>query len=183
MTGERAGSVDGYTFDNFDVIVGGGDRDHLIGLEVDTSWRLIGPGAGDVVGLGMSFAGMEAITGSGANDVLIGPAANTIWRLDGPDSGTALGIDFAGMENLTGADDNADQFYLGEHASLTGVLIGGAGGFDTLFFDETRFESFSVNEDPNEAGSAASTWTALSFGTPAWRRRASRSKAPRGMSR
>ena len=155
MTGERAGSVDGYTFDNFDVIVGGGDRDHLIGPEIDASWRLTGAGAGDIVGLGVSFAGMEAITGSGANDVLTGPAANTIWRLDGPDSGTALGIDFAGMENLTGADDNADQFYLGEHASLTGVLIGGAGGFDTLFFDETRFESFSVNEDPNEAGSGS----------------------------
>ena len=155
MTGERAGSVDGYTFDNFDVIVGGGDRDHLIGLAVDTSWRLTGPGAGDVVGLGMSFAGMEAITGSGANDVLIGPAANTIWRLDGPDSGTVLGIDFAGMENLTGADGNSDQFFLGEHASLTGVLTGGEGGFDTLFFDETLFESSSMNEDANEPGSGS----------------------------
>ena len=155
VTGEGAGSVDGYTFGNFDVLVGGGDEDHLIGPEIDASWRLTGTGAGDVVGLRMSFAGMEAITGSGANDVLTGPAANTIWRLDGPDSGTVLGIAFAGMENLTGADDHADQFYLGEHASLTGVLTGGAGGFDTLFFDETRFKSFSVNADPNEAGSGS----------------------------
>ncbi len=152
MTGERAGSVDGYSFENFDAIVGGGDRDLLTGTEVDTIWRISGTGAGEIAGLGISFAGMEAITGSGADDTLVGPAENTVWHLDGPDSGTVHGMDFSGMENLTGADDTLDQFYLGGRASLTGVIAGGEGGFDTLFFHEDRFSSTGVNPDPQETG-------------------------------
>ena len=95
---------------------------------------------------------MEAIAAPGAGDTLAGPAEDTVWHLDGPDSGRVRGIAFTGMENLTGADDNADQFYLGEDASLTGAIAGGENGFDTLFFDKNLFESSSVDRDPDEAG-------------------------------
>ena len=163
ITGAGAGSVDGYAFSGFDKIVGGGGTDQVLGPAFDTSWHVTGEGAGYVVGLLLEFAGMESITGQGAEDVLHGPSEDAIWRIDGPDSGTvrgiyffsAGGIAFSGMENLVGADDSADQFFLGEQAALTGSISGGAGGFDTLFFDETLFGSSGMNEDPNEPGSGS----------------------------
>ena len=157
ITGQEAGTVGAYAFSQFEVIVGGSESDHLSGPAADTSWYVTGTGAGNVGGYMLSFAGIESIAGSGSSDVLHGPSANTVWHLDALNAGKVAGIAFSGMENLSGSDGNQDQFVLGKKAGLTGSIKGGADGFDTLFFDKTKFSSSTVTRDPDEAGKGTVT--------------------------
>ena len=57
------------------------------------------------------------------------------WDVTGPDAGSVAGVAFTAVENLTGASDNHDTFALGTSGSLSGVVDGGTGGFDSLVFD------------------------------------------------
>ena len=70
--------------------------------------------------------------GGAGTDTLVGPAADTTWDVTGPDTGTVAGVDFASVENLTGAPDNQDTFVLGAGGSVSGLVDGGDGGFDSL---------------------------------------------------
>jgi hypothetical protein len=84
--------------------------------------------------------GMTGITdvtgGQGNSDTLVGPNGGVTWNLEGADRGNvAENIVFEGIENLTGAGGN-DTFIVHQGASLTGVLDGGAGGYDKLVFDK-----------------------------------------------
>ena len=65
-------------------------------------------------------------------DTLFGPVADTTWDVTGPDAGTVAGVDFVSVENLTGAADNQDTFVLATGGSVSGLVDGGDGGFDTL---------------------------------------------------
>ncbi len=70
--------------------------------------------------------------GEGGLDTLRGPLADSTWQITGPDSGQVEGIQFNDVENLTGAPDNEDTFVFQDGGSLTGMVEGGEGGFDTL---------------------------------------------------
>jgi hypothetical protein len=80
---------------------------------------------------GVLFAG-----GSGTN-TLVGPGRNTAWRITGAGEGSLGGpgfVSFMGVENLTGAADNQDTFFVDQGGSLSGTVEGGAGGYDTVVF-------------------------------------------------
>ena len=70
--------------------------------------------------------------GEGGLDTLRGPLTDSTWQITGPDSGQVEGIQFNDVENLTGAPDNEDTFVFQDGGSLTGMVEGGEGGFDTL---------------------------------------------------
>ncbi len=83
-----------------------------------------------IQGLAVSFNG-----GPGDN-TLFGPVTNSAWQITGANSGTLNGeVQFANVENLTGAANNDDTFYLASGATLSGTLDGGPGGFDSLVLE------------------------------------------------
>jgi hypothetical protein len=53
-------------------------------------------------------------------------------NITGPDTGTVGNVNFAGIENLTGAADNEDTFGFDAGGSLSGGLDGRDGGFDPI---------------------------------------------------
>ena len=69
--------------------------------------------------------------GSGA-DTLYGPAVDSTWSITGAGSGSVGGVAFTGFENLTGAAGNKDSFDFAASGSLTGMVEGGAGGYDVV---------------------------------------------------
>ncbi|MBW1683398.1 MAG: hypothetical protein JRJ83_18660, partial [Deltaproteobacteria bacterium] len=79
--------------------------------------------------------------GGGGEDTLEGPGADVVWRIDGQDTGLLLDLRFEGVENLLGASGNEDTFVLAEGGSLSGLLDGGPGGFDTLVIEGGVFDT------------------------------------------
>ncbi len=75
---------------------------------------------------------MKQISAGGATDTLHGPGADSTWAVTGAGAGSVGGLAFSGFENLAGAADNKDNFVLAPGGSVSGVIDGGAGGFDTL---------------------------------------------------
>ena len=73
-----------------------------------------------------------ALDGGAGNDTLHGPAADSTWTISGQGSGSVAGISFAGFENLAGAAGNKDTFVVDAGGGVTGVVDGGAGGYDSL---------------------------------------------------
>jgi hypothetical protein len=56
----------------------------------------------------------------------------------GADSGSVAGIGFSGFGALVGAAGNEDLFVLAPGGSFSGLLDGGAGGFDSLVVEGAR---------------------------------------------
>ena len=73
-----------------------------------------------------------ALGGGAGNDTLHGPAADSTWTISGAGSGSVAGIDFSGFENLAGAAGNKDTFVFGAGGSISGLVDGGAGGYDAI---------------------------------------------------
>lgn len=82
--------------------------------------------AGAPSGVTFAFDG-----GAGANTIG-GPSADTQWSVTGPDSGSFGRVSFTRAGHVVGAAGNRDTFTLQPGGSLTGLLDGGAGGFDSL---------------------------------------------------
>ena len=100
-------------------------------------------GSGDLLGI-------ESVIGGSGNDTLFGFHTDTTWNITGADSGLVEGISFAGFENLSGQADNQDTFVLSSSGSLSGILDGGDGGFDTLVLDGGNYETVTYQAyDPN----------------------------------
>jgi outer membrane protein OmpA-like peptidoglycan-associated protein len=91
----------------------------------------------DLLGTGPGIT--VTIEGGAGTDTLVGPANDTTWTITGPDAGTVGGMSFTGVENLTGAAGNRDTFVFEEAGSITGLIDGGAGGFDTLVIDGGQY--------------------------------------------
>src|SRR3954452_10510468 len=70
--------------------------------------------------------------GGAGEDALRGATGNTAWAITGANSGSAGSVSFSHVENLRGAANNNDTFTLLADASLSGVMDGGDGGFDSL---------------------------------------------------
>ena len=107
----------------------------------DTSAVII-QGSSEADALTIDFSTLFEVSGgiifddsaAGDGDTLeIGGKPGQAWNITGADSGTAEGgVTFSGIENLTGGADNEDTFTVSEGGRLSGVMDGGAGGFDTL---------------------------------------------------
>ena len=80
----------------------------------------------------ISLPNVTAISAGGSSDTLHGPAPTPRGRSPGAGSGVVDGLAFSGFENLAGAANNADTFDVAPGGSVSGVIDGGAGGFDTL---------------------------------------------------
>ncbi|MBM4043508.1 MAG: DUF4347 domain-containing protein [Planctomycetes bacterium] len=78
--------------------------------------------------------------GGEGSDTLVGPGVDSTWNVTGGNAGTLDGnVRFNGVENLAGAADNEDTFVFGPDGGLSGVVDGGAGGFDSVVLDGGQF--------------------------------------------
>jgi hypothetical protein len=120
-------------------------------------------GAGDD---SFSFVGVTIgvqIDGGEGVDELFGPASDVQWLISGPDRGTVASIDFSDIENLSGAAGNQDTFVLGSGGSLSGLLDGGADGFDSLVLAEGSYGSVTYAPTGPHSGVLVLDDAALSF--------------------
>jgi len=124
---EAAGIAGGIVF------VGGAGASALVAPDLVNTWTLSGSKSGGVGSV--SFSGVEQLIGGGDADTLVGTAQDTVWNVTGADAGDVEGMLFADIENLLGAADNEDTFIVGALGGLSGLMDGGAGGFDSLVLD------------------------------------------------
>ena len=113
-----------------ETVMGGLGDDTLVGLDTGGTWTLTGPNTGTLNGL--SFSRIETLQGGTGTDTLFGPAIDTNWNITASDEGEVAGVWFRGIENLNGAANNQDTFSFEAAGSLSGLLEGGAAGFDTI---------------------------------------------------
>ena len=84
------------------------------------------------------------IQGGSAADslrILSSAGSSRQWIIDGQNSGTVGNIQFRGIENLTGGEDDFDTFTLEAGGGLDGLLHGGDRGFDVLAISGTQIQS------------------------------------------
>ncbi|MHC4543130.1 MAG: LEPR-XLL domain-containing protein, partial [Planctomycetota bacterium] len=87
--------------------------------------------AGTATGM-VGVSNVVNVIGGSGSDILSGPSGNSTWNISGSDAGDVEGVTFSGIENLTGAANNEDTFIFEDGGSLSGLVEGGAGGFDSL---------------------------------------------------
>ncbi len=105
----------------------------------------IDTGAGDDTfvhnGFDNAISGKVLLSGGAGSDAVIGPPVDTNWNITGLNAGNVSGVSFVEVENLRGSADNEDTFFVSGGGGLTGVMDGGAGGFDSLVLDGGVFQS------------------------------------------
>ena len=174
ITGVNAGSVGGVAFSGIENLQGGADADSFTFSEgADIAGTVIGNAGSDVLDYSATISGVfidltvkeaETVVGGTGSDTLSGPAADTAWTVDGADSGNVAGVTFfSGIENLTGAADNEDTFTFTPTGSLSGVVAGGAGGFDTVVFDGGTFDTIIYNATGSDSGTINFDGTMLTY--------------------
>ena len=89
---------------------------------------------------------------SADNDALEVRGGDKPWDITGKDAGYVAGVTFAGVENLIGAAGNRDTFVFQGGGMLSGILEGGAGGYDTLVIEGTH-QSVVFNAGGPDSGS------------------------------
>ncbi len=107
----------------------------LVNSPTASDWTVNGDGTGNVAGGGVTsiaFTHVTHLSAGGSADTLHGPSADSAWTIDGANAGSVGGVTFTGFENLTGAPDNKDTFTLAPGGSVSGLVDGGDGGFDSL---------------------------------------------------
>jgi hypothetical protein len=81
--------------------------------------------------------------GEGANTVTGPPLPEVTWHVTGPDAGHVAGVSFIRVGTLLGAADYEDTFIVHGDGSLSGLIHGGDGGFDTLVLEGGTFDSIT----------------------------------------
>ncbi|HEU5283106.1 MAG TPA: LEPR-XLL domain-containing protein [Burkholderiales bacterium] len=113
-----------------------------------------------------SFVGLSIavrIDGGAGSDQLFGPAADAEWIVSGWNSGVVAGIEFSDIENLRGAAGNRDTFLMQASAGVTGVMDGGAGGFDSLVVDGAGYDSITSIAAGPDSGTLLLDATSLAY--------------------
>ncbi|HSC96389.1 MAG TPA: LEPR-XLL domain-containing protein, partial [Burkholderiales bacterium] len=156
FTGQGGGDAGGTKFSGMEAVEGGADEDTFqfddgadFGGTVDggagidsldysasSSAVTVDLAAGTATAL-LGFTNIEDLKGGTAADALKGPAADSTWTVRGANAGDVNGLIFNGFENLEGAADNRDTFVFEDGGSLSGLIDGGAAGFDTLVVNFT----------------------------------------------
>ncbi|MEM9643120.1 MAG: LEPR-XLL domain-containing protein, partial [Pseudomonadota bacterium] len=92
--------------------------------------------------LSFSFDG-----GEGEDSILFDSDSDVFWHIQALDLGNArdgmVELSFSGVENLTGAADNQDEFTVAGDGGVSGLIDGGDGGFDTLVLEEGDFDTLT----------------------------------------
>jgi hypothetical protein len=101
-----------------------------------------GAGADQLAWSGVDGAlmGKVVFQGGAGSDAITGPPTDTEWHVTGVDAGHVAGLSFQEVENLLGAAGNQDVFIVQGTAYLTGVMDGGAGGFDSMVLRDGTFQ-------------------------------------------
>ena len=138
----------------------------VVGSTSGVSRVVVLGGAGDdVVDVANLPTGLTVIYdgGAGANTIG-GPSSSTAWSVTGADSGSigAGSVSFSHAGHLVGAAGNRDTFTLGTGGSLSGLLDGGAGGYDTLVVAGSRGTIVSSGTDAH-SGTILVDGTALRY--------------------
>lgn len=105
-------------------------------------------GAGDdtfaVDGVADALVDRVLLSGGAGTDAVVGPPTATLaWNITGADAGDVAGVSFVQVENLQGQADNEDTFVVSEGGSLSGILDGGDGGFDSLVLSGGDYETIT----------------------------------------
>ncbi len=81
-----------------------------------------------------SFIAVDKIRGGTGSDTLFGPDDGVVeWRITGANAGEVSGVLFEGFENLTGVSNGtSDAFTFEVGGSISGIVDGGAGTFDSI---------------------------------------------------
>ncbi|MBI84598.1 MAG: hypothetical protein CMJ81_15505, partial [Planctomycetaceae bacterium] len=130
-TGELVASANLSDIDGTIHIVGSG-QDDVLHVNLETTFII------DALPHGILFEAGEG------DDQLRGPSDNTTWNVTGQNLGniSSAGVfDFLDVETLLGNVDNEDTFVIAEGGGLSGLVSGGAGGFDSMVLDGGTFES------------------------------------------
>jgi hypothetical protein len=135
---------------------GGGGNNYLQGPEANTVWAITGADTGylygDAIGNYVAFTGVGTLLGGSASDTfyvgdgaslsgyldggggdntVVGPDVANTWSVWGYDAGNLnYAVNFYSVQYLVGGAD-ADTFYIGDGAGLSGYIDGG-GGSNTL---------------------------------------------------
>ncbi len=136
-------------------IKGGAGNDLIEGPDLATTYRVTGPNAGKIAGVLNVFMEVENVTGGSeadtfrftvpgvsldgvldggsGNDTIIGRDTANIWNLTSLGAGTldSQGATFAGMENITGGQDD-DLFLFSDPSAMLLGTINGRAGADTI---------------------------------------------------
>ena len=100
-----------------------------------TGLQILGGSGDDVITIDASAVGLSlSVDGGAGTDTLVGPGVDSAWSVTGAGSGAVGNATFAGFENLTGGANNKDTFTFAGAGSLSGVVEGGAGGFDSIVY-------------------------------------------------
>ena len=136
------------------IISGGGA--FTASSDAAATWTWDG-GTGTISGDGfsISFSGVFALNALGPDDTLVGPAADSTWNVTGAGAGTVGGLAFSGFENLSGAADNRDTFVIAGTGSVSGVVQGGDGGYDTVSLGPGTYTSLVSTITGPQSGTLA----------------------------
>ena len=142
--------------DNFTVDVQGADQNDALTIDF-----------GDTP---LAYTVNVQFDGGAGSNTLAGPGQNAVWNITGTNSGTLTEPDtgqvqaqFSQVQNLTGAADNQDTFIVGADGSLTGLVDGGAGGFDSLVLDGGTFGSVAYTASGPHSGTIDRDGSVISY--------------------
>ncbi|MEO8039984.1 MAG: LEPR-XLL domain-containing protein, partial [Betaproteobacteria bacterium] len=129
-------------------------------LDADINVALSGSALDDTLTIAFDSAATThridvSFDGGAGNDTLAGSARDTAWTITGANAGSAGTVSFSDVENLRGAADNEDTFTILSGGSLSGLLDGGVGGFDSLALDGGIFASVVYAATGPDAGTIA----------------------------
>ncbi len=105
--------------------------------------------------------------GAGQNNVVFDNSGATTWSLTGKDAGTVAGngvtTTFQNVGNLTGAANNNDTLTVQKGGTLSGTFDGGAGGFDSLVFDNGPHTSVTYTPTGSDSGAIVQDGQTFNF--------------------
>ena len=149
-------------------------NDTLIGSDQNNNWNVTNVDEGELNSL--AFFGIEDLLGGAGEDefifaiggfisgAVIGRAGsdrmrgssqrNNTWRITGANAGKLNNqVSFEDIENLEGGADNEDTYIFEVDGSITGVVEGGDGGFDSILLEEGGFDNVVYNFTGLDSGS------------------------------
>ncbi|MBP1740747.1 MAG: 3-carboxy-cis,cis-muconate lactonizing enzyme, partial [Deltaproteobacteria bacterium] len=138
-------------------------------LSGSTEVEIIGSDQDDVLRLDLDFDSLlESLSivfqGGEGNDTLMGPATDNRWEITGADEGSLNRmVDFSSVENLVGAVDNQDTFLFAPGGSISGVIDGGEGGFDSLGIQGGNYETVVFTATGPDSGSIVLDQTVIAY--------------------
>ena len=115
----------------------------------------------DPAALGIAISFIDITAGDG--DTLRGPSGNSTWNITGPDSGSVESVSFSGIENLTGAADNEDVFVVNGTGSISGLIDGGTGGYDSMMLNGGSFNAVVYSASGPHSGTIARDGSVLTY--------------------